>query len=403
MKTCLPILLALFTLGRLAAQDTTLATGRSTVVLRNTRDIHHPRNDEARRQLMARAVEDAILLATGTRVRSVTELQVSELRTMEGGRFDESFDERTVLLNEAAWRRTSEYRFQRTPGESRRWTCSVEGLVWTTGGPAAGAGLEVPTERIATTVGARTGNRWLLHTGSAPPPEVGERFLVRRPGNVNERGTRMVVTGTEGDVARARLISGTPPVPGETIVPAGFGLLRGGFRMRYGWLGTATSTEGAATSTWSMSVQSFEQSLVSGNALAVGMTLIVREGADEGGVQSMLLGVEAGRSLELLREGLAIMPTLQAGIALMPSEDYPSEAGVGLFGEVGAELQLDLGALRFGAGITARAVTDGTLPAAVVPRISLELDLYRATRTATGDRHRPEPLYPLGGLAEILY
>ena len=117
----------------------------------------------------------------------------------------------------------------------------------------------------------------------------------------------------------------------------------------------------------------------------------------------MLLGVEAGRSLELLREGLAIMPTLQAGIALMPSEDYPSEAGVGLFGEVGAELQLDLGALRFGTGVSARAVTDGTLPAAVVPRISLELDLYRATGTATGDRHRPEPLYPLAGLAEILY
>jgi len=107
-------------------------TGQAVKVVKNRRDIYHPRNENARKELMRDAVKDAIekgeiINMVGVETR---ELSGSKLESTREKSYEEVFDDyvsQNMKHYNVKWSRTSNYNF--TLIEPKKWKCEVNGEV----------------------------------------------------------------------------------------------------------------------------------------------------------------------------------------------------------------------------------------------------------------------------------
>ena len=371
----------------LAAQPT---KGRAEIRVPNGRSIHHPRNAEAKHELMRLAVTDAIDRVAPVEVRTQVHHAVREERIGRRQRFRESFDQVIQQRTDIVWRRVGEYGFQRDPERPHWWICIVNGVVERKDAPAP------PTTngpREALLVASRKGSRvWTFPVWSGAPPSVGGVFEGRRAGHAGATGL-VVVDRSTGSEARARMLQGHLSLrPGDELVPVDHGLLRGGVQLRAGQ-GPARMVhmEGTGTpvSVNSIALDFFEQGLLHRWELSLGFEMSGIMAGDSLLENGLFARVGIIRPLAIVPSALSLRPGLLGGVGAVDDHTYMSEGRGVLLADAQAELALHLGALQLTAGVRWRGITGTGSLGGTLYCIGAWLDLYRISGLILEGRDRP--------------
>ncbi len=372
----------------LTAQPT---KGRAEIQVSNGRSIHHPRNAEAKHELMRLAVLDAIDRVAPVEVRSQVHHAVREERVGRRLRFRESFDQVIQQRTDIVWRRVGEYGFQRDPERPHWWICIVNGEVEHKGAQATAATGPPPAEPLL--VASRKGARvWTFPVWSGAAPPVGGVYQAQRPGHPGATGL-VVVDRSAAARSRARVLQGHLTLrPGDELIAVDHGLLRGGVQVRAGQgLARTVRMEGVESEVRvsSIAVDFFEQGLLHRWELSLGFEGMGTTAGDSLLDHGFFARVGIIRPIAIVPGALSLRPGLLGGIGVVDDQVYMSEGRGVLLADAQAELALHLGALQLTAGVRWRGVTGTGTYGGTLYCVGAWLDLYRITGLILEDRDRP--------------
>jgi hypothetical protein len=373
----------------LAAQPT---KGRAEIHVPNGRSIHHPRNAEARQELMRLAVVDAIDRVAPVEVRSRVHHAVREDRTgARRYRFHESFEQVIQQRTDVVWRRVGEYGFQRDPERPHWWICIVNGVVELPEVAAASPAAKHAEEPLL--VASRKGARvWTFPVWSAKVPPVGGVFEGHRTGRAGPTGL-VVVDRSSASEARALVVQGHYTLrPGDELVAVDHGLLRGGVQLRVGQGAARTAPlegTGSQASVNSIALDFFEQGLLHRWELSLGFEAMGLMAGDSLQGHGFFARVGIIRPLAIVPGALSLRPGLLGGFGVEDDHAYMSEGRGVLLADAQAELAVHLGALQLTAGVRWRGITGTGAYGGTMYCVGAWLDLYRISGLILEDRDRP--------------
>ncbi|MBK6755588.1 MAG: hypothetical protein IPG69_18855 [Flavobacteriales bacterium] len=387
-------IVAAFLFGSLGAQTTKSSTGTAVLDIGNSRDITHERNTEAREKLMQGATLDAVERVVAIDISVTTALHITEHRSADAGTFRDQYMNEVLQRYHVKWSRSGDYTFRRDPSDARVWVCTVTGQVEQL--PSADTPvLNMDAIPMAPYILAKRGAAVYLSPGTGSAIATGQRYEVVRRSHASYRvpgekvkGRIVVLAAEPGSQPLARIVKGRYAVHERyTLRPATFPLLRGGLRVAYFERDAWQRMEGARASRpiTGFSFDYFEQSLLDGLGVTLGLDLFTDQATDSTRFQSLAVRLGGIARLPLLPEVLSLRPTASIGYA-QPHQVYKLDGQILLQGQL--DLCLHLGLMDLSAGVRyTHLLTDPGLNGTYAIG-SLGVDLYRLIPSA---RERTQP------------
>ena len=370
------------------------STGTAVLDMGNHRDIGHVRNAEARARLMQAAVLDAVERVVAIDISVSTELRVTEERSPGAGVFREQFVNEILQRYHVKWTRSSDFVIRRDPSNGRMWACTVKGRVEQL---SVVDEPHMPVEPVPQEpyVLAKRGPVVYLSPRNEVVLETGERYAVIKRPSSGSRFPRekvkghIVVMDVDGDTpALGRIVDGRYGIHERcTLRPASFPLLRGGLRIGYferdAWRTMEQDTVSRPVT--GMSFDFFEQSLLDGFGISVGVDIFSDQLSDSIPVQNLALRLGGTARIPIIPEVLYLRPMASVGYAQL-NQAYGMEGQFMLQGQMDLCLSLSLLDLSGGVRYTHLLVDPGFNGAYAIA--SLGLDLYRFI-PSTHERTKP--------------
>jgi|GEM_PF-2414258 len=378
----------------ISAQTTRSSTGTAVLDIGNRRDITHECNTKAREKLMRAALLDAVEKVVAIDISVTTSLRVTEQRTPDAGTFREQYMNEVLQQYHVKWSRSGDYTFRRDTSEPRVWLCTVSGLIEQL--PSVGApSFSADPLPMAPYILAKRGAVVYLSLGTGSAITVGQRYEVLKRTHAGSRvpaekvNGRIVVLATDpGSPPLTRIVTGRYGIRERyTLRPAKFPLLRGGLRVGYferdAWQHFEDPPDSHRIT--GLSLDYYEQSLLDGLGVTLGIDLFTDQATDSTQFQSMAIRLGGLARLSLVPEVLHLRPTLSIGYA-QPHQVYRVNGQVMLQGQL--DLCLNLGLLDLSAGVRyTQLLTDPGLNGAYAI-CTLGVDHYRFIPSAT-ERTQP--------------
>ena len=398
----LPLVIACCQVVVLSAQQILPTQGEATRAARNGHDIHHPRNDALRQQLMQEAVRDAVERVAGVQVSVITELGVQERRGTEETFFVEDLRTSTVQRVGIRWTRNAPFTFSPHPTLKQTWICRVSGTVQEVPLGPSGGGLHTLPYTEVGMVRRKHGAQVVLSPAPGDTLQVGDRIAVfgpqrsTRTGSPDQEMTRstgsvLVTDVTDGLVSGTVLRGRWNVRPGQRIAHGDFPLLRGGVKLRFGvWAHPPQNMDELSTPLTSsvLSIGFFEHSLVQHWGVELGVEVTTTALSPTRTAVDLFPHVGVFRPFALVPEVLHLGPSLSGGMALLGGDQVDAVQVLPFFLDLGVELDLRLGAAEVSVGLRDRSVLGAPWMGGTGLFLGLQLDLYRLAND-TEDRSSP--------------
>jgi|APTNR8051073442_1049403.scaffolds.fasta_scaffold00841_6 hypothetical protein len=368
----------------LAAQTAIPSTGTAVLDIGNRRDITHEHNTEALGKLKREAVLDALERVVSMEIAVNSSLHIAESRSSGTGHsFEENYMNEVLQRYHVKWSRSGDYALSRDPSNARVWVCTVTGLVEQL--PTSNAPLfKIDPIPKAPYILAKRGAAVYLSPGTGSAITTGQRYEVVKRTHVSSnvpgekvKGRIVVLAAEPGSQPLAHIVKGRYALHERyTLRPAKFPVLRGGLRVGYFEREAWQRSEGVSTGrpVTGFAFDYFEQSLLDGLGVTLGLDLFTDQPTDSTRFQSLAVRVGGMARMFIVPEVLSLRPTLGIGYA-QPHQVYQLNGQLLLQGQL--DLCLQLGPLDLSAGLRyTHLLTDPGFNGAYGVA-SLGVDLYR--------------------------